>query len=166
MARSGRCGWRTWRTGTARWPRRRSSRSGMPWGWRCRLPGGDRRSQTVMRHDTSLAAAAKADPRPASAVSTGCGVAGLAGLLCWVGLAKWFGMDGTYAALCNVAACGLPMVLWAVLVDMVQLNPSTGIDWANAKPWRETLDICLTKLAGLWLTWAGIAVIYGTGRFY
>jgi len=119
-----------------------------------------------MYHDTSLAAATKADPRPKSAVSTGCGVAGLVGLLCWVGLARWLGMDGPYAALCNVAACGLPMVVWAVLVDKVHLNPSTGIDWGNPKPWRETIDISLTKLAGLWLTWAGIAVIYGTGRFY
>jgi len=119
-----------------------------------------------MYHDTALAVAAKADPRPRSAVSTGCGIAGLAGLLCWVGVARWYGMDGPYAALANIASCGLPMVLWAVLVDKVHLNPSTGIDWTNPKPWRETIDISLTKLAGLWLTWAAIAVIYGTGRFY
>ncbi len=119
-----------------------------------------------MYHDTALAAAAKADPRPTSAVSTGCGLAGLAGLLCWVGVARWYGMDGPYAALVNLAACGLPMMLWAVLVDKVHLNASTGIDWSSAKPWRETIDISLTKLAGLWLTWAGIALIYGTGRFY
>ena len=119
-----------------------------------------------MYHDTALAAAAKADPRPRSAVSTGCGLAGLVGLLCWVGVARWYGMDGPYAALVDVAACGLPMVLWAVLVDKVHRNPTTGIDWSNRKPWRETIDISLTKLAGLWLTWAGIALIYGAGRFY
>jgi len=119
-----------------------------------------------MYHDTALAAAAKADPRPRSAVSTGCGLAGLVGLLCWVGVALWYGMDGPYAALVDVAACGLPMVLWALLVDKVHRNPTTGLDWSNAKPWRETIDISLTKLAGLWLTWAGIAVIYGAGRFY
>ncbi|MDH7975381.1 isoprenylcysteine carboxylmethyltransferase family protein [Sphingomonas sp. AR_OL41] len=119
-----------------------------------------------MYHDTALAAAAKADPRPTSAVSTGCGLAGLAGLLCWVGVARWYGMDGPFAALVNLAACGLPMMLWAVLVDKVHLNASTGIAWGQAKPWRETIDISLTKLAGLWLTWAGIALIYGTGRFY
>lgn len=119
-----------------------------------------------MYHDTALAAAAKADPRPASAVSTGCGLAGLAGLLIWVGVARWYGMDGPFAALVNLVACGLPMLLWAVLVDKVHRNPSTGLDWSNPKPWRETIDISLTKLAGLWLTWAGIALIYGTGRFY
>ena len=120
-----------------------------------------------MFHDTALARAAKAaDPRPTSAVSTGCGLAGLAGLFVWVGIARHFGMDGPFAALANVAACGLPMVLWSVFVDRVHRSPSTGIDWSAPKPWRETLDISLTKLAGLWLTWAGIALIYGTGRFY
>jgi protein-S-isoprenylcysteine O-methyltransferase Ste14 len=119
-----------------------------------------------MYHDRSLAAQAKADPRPRSAVSAGCGVAGLAGLLAWTGLSCWFGMDGPYSALANIAACALPMVLWSVLVDKVHRNPSTGIDWANPKPWRTTLDISLTKLAGLWATWAGIALIYGTARFY
>ena len=119
-----------------------------------------------MYHDRALAAQVKADPRPRSAVSTGCGLAGLAGLLGWIATARWFGMDGPYAALFNIAACGLPMVLWALIVDKVHRNPSTGIDWANPKPWRATFDISLTKLAGLWLTWAGMAVIYGTARFY
>ncbi len=119
-----------------------------------------------MYHDTALAQATKVDPRPKSAVSLGTGLAGLVGMLIWVGIARWFGMDGPYSALVNVAACGLPMVLWSVFVDKVHRNPSTGMDWSNRKPWRETLDTSLTKLAGLWLTWAGIALIYGTERFY
>jgi protein-S-isoprenylcysteine O-methyltransferase Ste14 len=119
-----------------------------------------------MFHDKSLAQAAKADPRPTSAVSAGVGMAGLAGLLAWVAVARWFGMDGPYAALVNVAACGLPMILWSVFVDKVHRNPTTGLDWSNPRPWRETIDISLTKLAGLWFTWGAIALIYGTGRFY
>lgn len=120
-----------------------------------------------MYHDTNLARAVRAsDPRPVSAVSTGCGVAGLVGLIGWVAVARWYGMDGPYAALVNLVACGVPMVLWAVLVDRVHLNPTTGFDWSGARPWRETIDVSLTKLAGLWATWAGIAVIYGTARFY
>lgn len=119
-----------------------------------------------MYHDAALAHMAKADPRPQSAVSTGVGMVGLAGMLSWIGVARWFGMDGPFAALVNVAACAVPMVLWSVFVDKVHRNPSTGMDWSNRKPWRETLDISLTKLAGLWLTWAGMALIYGTGRFY
>ncbi|MEO5867183.1 MAG: isoprenylcysteine carboxylmethyltransferase family protein [Sphingomonas sp.] len=119
-----------------------------------------------MYHDTALAQVGQADLRPKSAVSAGCGLAGLAGLLCWVAVARRYGMDGPSAALVNVASCGVPMMLWAVLVDKVHRNPSTGIDWGNARPWRETLDISLTKLAGLWLTWGAIGLIYATCRFY
>lgn len=120
-----------------------------------------------MFHDTALSREARAaDPRPRSAVSTGCGLAGLAGLLVWIAIARMFGMDGPLSAMANVAACGLPMVLWSVLVDKVHRNPSTGIDWSNPKPLRETYEISLTKLAGLWLTWAAIGIIYGLERFY
>lgn len=116
--------------------------------------------------DSSLAPEPSRDRRPRSAVSAGVGLAGLAGLGGWTGLSLWLGMDGPYSALCNLLACGLPMLLWSVLVDKVHRNPSTGIDWGNRRPLKETLDISLTKLAGLWLTWVGIAVIYGTFRFY
>lgn len=119
-----------------------------------------------MYHDTTLAAQAKAEPRPRSAVSHGVGLAGLAGLIAWIAVARTYGMDGPFAALMNVAACGVPMVLWSLFVDKVHRNPSTGIDWDNPRPLSETLDISLTKLAGLWLTWGGIAGIYAVGRFY
>ena len=106
-------------------------------------------------------------PRPKSAVSTGVGVAGLCGLAIWVFIALHFGMNGPYAALMNVAFCGVPMVLWSIFVDQVHRNPSTGIDWDSpAKPWRETFDVSMTKLAGLWATWALIAGIYCIARFY
>lgn len=121
-----------------------------------------------MYHDASLGrrAAAAADPRPRSAVSGATGLIGLAGLLGWVALARVWGMDGPFAALANVAACGVPMVLWAVLVDKVHRNPSTGIDWSVRRPWRDSVEISLTRLAGLWTTWAGIALVYFTARFY
>ena len=119
-----------------------------------------------MYHDPQLAAGSKADPRPRSAVSAGVGFAGLAGMTAWVAAAAIFGMDGPYAALVNVAACALPMVLWSLLVDKVHRNPSTGIDWGNVRPWRETFDISVTKLTGLWLTWGAIAAIYALGRFW
>src|SRR3546814_9420482 len=73
---------------------------------------------------------------------------------------------GPNSAIASVLACGVPMVLWSVFVDKVHRNPSTGIDWAQRRPWRETLDISLTKLAGLWATWGLIALIYATMRYY
>jgi protein-S-isoprenylcysteine O-methyltransferase Ste14 len=117
---------------------------------------------------TPAAAAAKADPRPKSAVSTGCGVAGLVGLVCWIAYARSHDpvLDGPYAALLNLLACGIPMVLWSLIVDKVHRNPTTGIDWNHIRPWAETREISITKITGLWATWAGIALIYAVGRFY
>jgi len=119
-----------------------------------------------MYHDPALARGAQLDPRPKSAVSTGVGVAGLVGLLLWSGIARYFGMDGPYSAMVNVAACGLPMVLYSVFVDKVHRSPTTGINWESQTSWRETLDTSLTKLAGLWVTWVAIAIIYATCSFY
>jgi protein-S-isoprenylcysteine O-methyltransferase Ste14 len=119
-----------------------------------------------MYHDATLARQIPAEARPVSAVSHGVGLAGLAGLVAWIAIARQFGMDGPFAALSAILACGVPMVLWSVLVDKVHRRASTGIDWATPRPWRETLDVSLVKLAGLWATWALIALVYGTARFY
>ncbi|WP_419808913.1 methyltransferase family protein [Sphingomonas sp.] len=118
-----------------------------------------------MYHDPALAKAL-ADPRPVSAVSAGAGLAGLAGVIGWVAVARAVGMDGPYAALCNLLACAVPMVIWSLAVDKVHRRPSTGIDWALRRSWRDTLDVSLVKLAGLFATWAVIALVYATGRFY
>lgn len=105
--------------------------------------------------------------RPRSAVSTGVGLAGLAGLAVWMAVAILFGLGGPYAALMNIAFCGVPMVLWSLLVDKVHRNPTTGIDWDSPPPTgREMNDISWTKLAGLWATWALIAGLYCIFRFY
>ena len=119
-----------------------------------------------MYHDPKLAADAKADPRPRSAVSTGVGMAGLAGMALWTMFATIYKLDGPYSALVNVVACAVPMVLWSLLVDKVHRNPSTGIDWSSSRTLKDTLDISVTKLTGLWLTWGGIALIYATFRFW
>jgi hypothetical protein len=100
-------------------------------------------------------------------VSGAVGVAGLAGLLAWVLVARHYHIDGPGAALLAVVACGLPMVLWSLLVDRVHRNHTTGLDWSRSlRPWRETIDISLAKLAGLWATWGVIAVFYCVGRWY
>ncbi|WP_231621565.1 methyltransferase family protein [Sphingomonas sp. 37zxx] len=119
-----------------------------------------------MHPAAALAPHAAADPRPASAVSSGTGMAGLAGMALWLGFARWHGLDGPYGALVNLLACGIPMILWSLLIDKVHRNPSTGLDWASPRPWRDSIDISLTRLAGLWITFGGIALIYFTARFY
>jgi len=119
-----------------------------------------------MVHDPALARTAKADPRPPSAVGHGVGLAGLAGVAAWILTARRYGLDGPYAALVNLAAAGLPMILWSLLVDRVHRRPSTGIDWAAPRPRLASLDTSIVKLAGLWATWSMIAAIYATARFY
>ncbi|RMB36804.1 protein-S-isoprenylcysteine O-methyltransferase Ste14 [Sphingomonas sp. PP-F2F-G114-C0414] len=119
-----------------------------------------------MDHDDALSARPQPDPRPRSAVSGGAGLCGLIGIFVWLGIARWYGLDGPYSALVNVVACALPMVAWSLIVDKVHRNASTGIDWSAPRPLRTTLDTSLTKLAGLWATWAAIAVVYGTVRSY
>ena len=108
-----------------------------------------------------------ADPCPASAVSHGVGLAGLAGLAFWTWLARRHGMDGPHAGFAAVVACAVPMVLWSLIIDKVHRNPSTGIDWQGApRPVRAVLDISLVKIAGLWATWLAIAVFYCLARWY
>lgn len=122
-----------------------------------------------MRQDAALAtpsATAATDRRPRSAVSHGAGLAGLAGVAIWIVVARHVGMDGPYAALVNVAAAGVPMIAWSLLVDKVHRAASTGIDWSIRRPWRATVDISLTKLAALWATWGAIGIGYGVIRSY
>jgi protein-S-isoprenylcysteine O-methyltransferase Ste14 len=142
-----------------------------------------------MSNDTQVSSAKTRPPRPPSAVSTGVGMAGLVGVTIWMTfaltfdinpvrfwLADMFGnpeiatagkLDGPWSAAMNVIFCGVPMVLWSVLVDRVHRNPTTGLDWDGPpKRVRDTLDTSVTKLAGLWATWAIIAGLYCVFRFY
>jgi hypothetical protein len=121
-----------------------------------------------------------ADPRPASAVSTAVGLSGLAGLVLAVIVARNFGSigaalgfrgwpalaDGPYSAMVALVFCGMPMVLWSLLVDKVHRRSSTGIDWSLKRPVADVLDDSIVKIAGLWATWAAIASIYALCRFY
>lgn len=115
------------------------------------------------RIDTPL----RADPRPRSAVSAGVGLAGVAGLLAWAGFCRLVGAEGWLAALCGLFACGVPMIIWSLAIDKVYRSPTTGIDWeADARPLGETVDISIAKIAGLWVTWGVIGVLYCLGRWY
>ena len=118
-----------------------------------------------------------ADPRPVSDVSSAVGFVGVGGLCAWilfchfypdiaplVGLSAERGrLTGPMAALFGLVAAALPMVLWSVLVDKVHRRPSTGIDWDHPRPVADIIDISITKLAGLWATWALIAGLQGAG---
>jgi protein-S-isoprenylcysteine O-methyltransferase Ste14 len=113
------------------------------------------------------AAAPPHDPRPKSAVSAMTGLVGLIGLFAWTTVAWVYGMVGPLAALVGLVACGVPMVAWALFVDKVHRNPTTGIDWQSPpRPLREIADISLAKIAGLWGIWAIIGGLYCIGRWY
>lgn len=117
---------------------------------------------------------------PPSDVSAGVGLVGLAGLFAWLlvcrswpEIADAFALPGPHqrmagelASLFAVVFSGTPMLLWSIFVDKVHRNPSTGIDWDNKRPLSETSDISITKLAGIWATWALIGFIYCVARWY
>ena len=120
-----------------------------------------------MNAETNIAPELRHDPRPRSAVSTGVGLAGLAGLLVWVGIARAFGMAGPLSALCAMLACGVPMLIWSIFVDKVHRSPSTGLDWSNVpRPLAEIADISLVKIVGLWSIWTLIGALYCVARWY
>lgn len=121
-----------------------------------------------------------ADPRPASDVSSGVGLSGLLGLFVWIAICRnWPGiaealnlpgprlrLDGEYASLFSLVFTATPMVLWSVFIDKVHLRASTGIDWSRPGRAAGSSDITITKLAGLWATWAIIAFLYCIARWY
>lgn len=117
---------------------------------------------------------------PPSDVSAGTGLAGLFGLALWVLTCRFWPqivdaldfsapaevMDGPSAALAALLFSGSAMVAWALLVEKVHLRPSTGIDWSAPRPLRDVVDISITKVAGLWATWALIGFAYCIARWY
>ncbi|MXP08892.1 DUF1295 domain-containing protein [Altererythrobacter halimionae] len=118
--------------------------------------------------------------RPPSDVSSAVGFVGLAGLLAWIVIARQYPaiadllglpagrgvLSGSRAALAGLLASAVPMVLWSVLVEKVHLRASTGLDWRLKRPWDETIDWSITKLAGLWATWALLCAFYWLGAWY
>ncbi len=117
---------------------------------------------------------------PESDVSVGVGLAGLLGLAGWILLCRNYvpiadtlgipgprgPLSGPNAALAAMLFTAGPMVVWSLLVDKVHLRPSTGIDWDHPSPAAETRAVSLTKLLGLWASWAIIAGLYCLGRWY
>jgi protein-S-isoprenylcysteine O-methyltransferase Ste14 len=117
---------------------------------------------------------------PPSDVPAIVGLLGLGGLFAWLAICRFwphlvdmFGfpgphmrLDGPYASVVATFCCALPMVAWSLLVEKVHRNPSTGIDWDNPRPVSAIIDISITKIAGLWATWAVIGFLYCIARYY
>ncbi|MCJ2178519.1 methyltransferase family protein [Novosphingobium album (ex Hu et al. 2023)] len=118
--------------------------------------------------------------RPVSDVSAGVCLSGLAALFMWIMICRnWASiadafalpgprapMSGPYASVATLLVTGSVMALWSVLVDKVHRRSSTGIDWSAPRRLSETLDISITKIAGLWATWAVIGFYYCIARWY
>ncbi len=117
---------------------------------------------------------------PPSDVSPWVGAVGVATLFAWIAIARLWPdivvalnlpgprevLSGPHSALLAMVLTGLAMAAWSVLVDKVHRNPTTGIDWSRPRPWFAHWRLSLTKLAGLWATWAVIGACYCLGRWY
>ncbi|NBC35843.1 DUF1295 domain-containing protein [Novosphingobium sp. FSY-8] len=120
------------------------------------------------------------DHPPASDVSAGVGLVGLAVLVLWIALCRHWGwvvavldlpgprapLAGPFAALAGLGLSAAAMMAWSLWVDGVHRRPSTGIDWANPRPWGAHWHESAIKLFGLWATWGIIALFYGLCRWY
>ncbi len=118
--------------------------------------------------------------RPVSDVSSGVGLAGLLGLFFWIAVCRnWAGiaeafalpgprepLSGPYASLATLVFTAVPMVAWSMLVDRVHCRASTGIDWQRKASDVAPLSVTITKIAGLWATFAIIGFAYCIARWY
>lgn len=118
--------------------------------------------------------------RPQSDVSGVVGLLGLGALCLWIAvchfwpdIVRQFGLPsraerltGPSAALTGLVVAALPMLAWELLVTKVHRRASTGIDWSRPRALSSVIDVSITKLAGLWATWAVIAFFYCVGRWY
>jgi protein-S-isoprenylcysteine O-methyltransferase Ste14 len=117
---------------------------------------------------------------PASDVSPWVGLVGVATLFGWIAFARLWPeistrfelpgprevLSGPHSALAAMIVTGLTMAAWSLAVDKVHRNPSTGIDWRRKRPLASVIDVSITKLVGLWITWLAIAGVYCLGRWY
>ncbi len=106
------------------------------------------------------------DVMPESDVSQAVGLSGLAGLMAWLLLARHWGLTGPLAITATIACSAVPMVLVSLWRDKVHLRATTGINWTLRRSRQVAMDLSITKLAGLWATWALIAAFYGVGKWY
>jgi protein-S-isoprenylcysteine O-methyltransferase Ste14 len=117
---------------------------------------------------------------PVSDVSPWVGLVGVATLLGWIAFARLWPelasaldlpgprgrLSGPHSALLAMVLTGLAMAVWSVFVDKVHRNPSTGIDWDRRRPASAVVDVSVTKIVGLWITWLAIGALYCLGRWY
>lgn len=120
------------------------------------------------------------EQRPPSDVSPWVGVVGLVALFGWIAFARLWPtlverfdipapaepLSGPHSALLAMVLAGLAMAAWSVWVEKVHRRPSTGIDWTRPRPLGVVLDVTVTKIVGLWVTWLIIAGLYALGRWY
>lgn len=118
--------------------------------------------------------------RPPSDVSAVVGFIGFGALLLWLWIAREWGaiatafnlpgprepMVGNHAAMAGLLFITVPMVAWSLFVDKVHRRPSTGIDWSLRRTRSRDIEVSLTKIAGLWATWAILTALYCLCRWY
>ena len=104
--------------------------------------------------------------RPASPVSTATGFVGVGATALLLVAFSGSDVPLNIQALALLATLIASMALWSILVERVHLNPTTGLDFSSPRPLSDTLATTTVKLAGLYATWAVIALLYFSIRTY
>jgi protein-S-isoprenylcysteine O-methyltransferase Ste14 len=103
---------------------------------------------------------------PISRVAASTGLVGLLSLTAMTVFAARAEIDLARTSILCLAATLFPMMVWAVLVEKVHLNLSTGMDYSRPRPIADTIKTTRTKLVGLWATWGVIAGAHSVLTYY
>lgn len=104
--------------------------------------------------------------RPESAVTNATGLVGALSLAFVIATAKAAHLSVVATVFLSLAGTALPMAIWAVAVERVHRNESTGLDFSIRRSAGEVWCLTRVKLVGLAATFALIVLSYYTLKIY
>jgi protein-S-isoprenylcysteine O-methyltransferase Ste14 len=98
--------------------------------------------------------------QPASEVDTGTGIVGIVSFAICLTLLARQNADPLTAILVLLIGTMLPMIVWSIGVAKTHLRPDAGLEFGQILPNTAAWPITLTKLIGLYATFAAVGLCY------